>query len=228
MATSEKGACAWRISRLDASEGYAPMFGSPAAAFAVCGGITTFTHAFEIEEGAKVFQKDSCGAACVNIVEDDIEKWVNGSVTLCKNDDRIWEILGLSDALLEDGTGDIQGRGFTMAAGCADVGRKPRVALELWVAQYDCDELADPWPYKRHIFTKTVFAPQGYDVNENLSAPVFSFKAFNNANFGDGPFGDLDILVDNSWVGAYAVVDDDALPDCPDPLDYIATPPTGS
>lgn len=218
--STEIGAAAWRISR-ELADG-TPDYLNPKGAFAVCGGITKFTHDFEIEKGVEIFLRDSVGTGCVNIVRDSQEKWVNGEVTLCKDDYRIWEILGLAHLF----TGNV-GRGHTMAAGCLPPARA-RVALELWVEQYDCTDLVIGAPYKRHTFTKAVFEPQGYDVSENPSLPVFKFRAFNNANFTDGPFGDLDILVTDSFVGAMTITDDTAIPVCPTPLDYIALPASAS
>lgn len=225
--STDIGAAAWRISRLNAITG-APDFDNPVGAFAVCGGVSKLTHDFEIEEGDKIFAKDSTGNACVNIVRDDIEKWVNFEITLCKDDYRVWEILGLADLFAGPGPDPAGvGVGFTMAAGCAPV-TKARVALELWVEQYDCDALVATYPYKRYVFTRCVMSPQGYDVASEPSMPVFAGKAFNNAMFGDGPFGDLDVLVNNGFVGAFARLDDTALPVCPDPLNYIGIPPSSS
>lgn len=217
------GACAWRISRL-ADDG-TPEYNDATGAFVVCGGITAVKHDFEIEAGQKIFVKDSCGAACINVVRDDIEKWVNFEVTLCKDDYRIWEILGLADALTS--AGEVVGRGHTMAAGCEVVSRA-RVALEFWSEQYDCDELVADFPYKRYVFTNAVLTPKGFDHNSDPSLPIFAGKAFNNANFTDGPFGDLDILVANSFAGAFAVVDDTDIPTCPVPLNYVPIPSSAS
>lgn len=227
MRTSEIGACAWRISR--AERNGTPDYDNPVGGLCIAGGITAVTHDFEIEDGDQIFTKDACGAGCVNVVRDDIEKWVNFEITICKDDYRIWEILGLASAFTDPSgaPGNVVGRGHTMAAGCTVVTRA-RVILELWAENYDCDELDETAPYHRHIFTKCVLTPRGYDLGSDPSLPVFAGKAFNNANISDGPFGDLDILAENDFVGAYAVVDDTALPVCPEDFDYIPIPPAAS
>lgn len=220
MRRSAIGACAWRISREDPDG--TPDFGNATGAFVVCGGITKFTHDFEIEGGTKIFQQDSCGAACVNVALDDIVKWVNFEITLCKDDYRIHEILGTSDAITDGG--DVVGRSVTMAAGCEVVAKTP-VALELWVPQYDCDELDPDFPYQRWVLSRAKLTPAGFDISADPALPVFKGRAYNNANFDDGPFGDLDVLASNNFGGALAIVDETDLPTCPDPLDYVALPP---
>lgn len=221
--STEIGCAAFRISRLLADG--TPDYGNASGSFAVCGGITKFTPDFEVEKGDEIFIKDSIGAPCVNVVRDDIDKWVTFELELCKDDYRIWEILGLGDALST--AGSVTGLGHTMAAGCA-VTARDRVCIELWVQQYDCDAAVVGFPYKRHVLTKAVLTPKGADISEKPTLPVFSGKGFNNANIADGPWGDLDTFVTNSFVGAYAKVDDTALPYCPSPQQYLQTPASAS
>ncbi len=217
------GACAWRISR-EVANG-TPDFNNAKGSLCVSGGITKVTHGFEVEAGQKIFMRDSCGNPMVNVVQNDIEKWVNGEITLCKDDYRIWEILGLTSNIVQAG-GNVIGRAHQMAAACGVTARNP-VSLELWVPQYDCDQLDSTYPYQRWIFTKAIFTSQGFDLDASPGLPKFLFKAFNNANFGDGPFGDLDTLVTNAITDhALVVLDDTAIPTCSN--DYLATPSSAS
>lgn len=218
------GACAWRISR-EGTDG-TPAYGTAQGALALCGGISKFTHDYEIEKGIQIFDRDSCGTPMVNVVLDDIAKWLNGSITICREDDRIYEILGLAEAFIEPG-GAIVGRGITAAAAC-EVAPRPNVALELWVPNYNCGELDPLVPYRRWVFTRAKFTPKGFDLSAAASLPVFDFRAFNNPNFTDGPFGDLDELAESNFAGALAVVDDTTLPVCVDPLNYSPLPPAVS
>lgn len=219
------GASAWRISRL-LSDGQ-PDFGNATGAFNVCGGITTVTHDFEIEDGQEIFVRDSVGTACINIVRLDQVKYATGEITLCKDQDEIWEILGLASLLLEGD--DERGRYMAFASGCA-APTAAYVSLELWTEVYDCDELRTPYSWRRIVFPRARFTPAPFDIGEDPSTPTFRFKAFNNSNFTDGPFGDLDILVANGVTSfGMAVIDEaNAPPTCADPPDYVAIPAAAS
>lgn len=222
MAKSIIGACAIRVSRLDADG--TPDFDNPTGAFALCGGITKFEHDFDTEKGKEIFEEDACGNACVIRKRPDRTKRATFKLTLCKPDYRFDEILGVAVALTS--AGDVVGKAVQAAQGCGGVTFGNGVALELWSEGWDCDSAADP-AYVRAVLPQCFFTPNGYTRENGVSLPVYEGFSQVNDNFGDGPFGDLDELVGvPNWV--YAELDDDALPTCPDPLDYIPVPGSAS
>lgn len=217
MAASIIGACAVRVSRL--LDNGTPDYGNSEGAFAFCGGISKFEHDFEIEKGDNVFERDACGKPVVIRKYPDTVTQATFTLTMAKSDYRLNEILGIS-TLLEDG-GDPVGHAVLAGGGC-DTSDPTKVAIELWSELWDCDVAADP-PYMRAILPLCYLTPKGYTREGKVSLPVFEGFAQSNANFDDGPFGDLDMLTGvTGW--CYAEVDDDGLPTCPDPLDYIALP----
>lgn len=215
------GACAVRISRLDADG--TPDYDNPNGAFAFCGGISKFEHDFEIESGDDVYERDACGKAVVIRKYPDVVKFTSFTLTMAKVDPRINEILGIS-TLLEDG-GDPVGHAVLAGGGCEE-SVVSHVCVELWSELWDCDAPNDP-PYQRAILPMCTMNPKGYTRESKVALPVFEGYAQSNPNFDDGPFGDLDPLTGVSgW--CYAEIDDDALPTCESPLDYIALPPSAS
>lgn len=218
------GANAVRISRLDADG--TPDFDNPIGAFALCGGISTFEHDYEIEEGADIFTEDAGGNACVIRKRQDRVKRVTFTLTMCKSDYRLDEILGVATSVIETPGLNVVGRVVHAAQGCGTVDAGNGVAIELWSEQWDCD-VAAAAPYMRSVIPRAYLRPAGYTRENGVALPQYVGFGISNNNFGDGPFGDLDLLTgETGWV--YAELDDDALPTCPDPIGYIPTPSSAS
>lgn len=217
------GAFAVRVARLT-SDG-TPDFDNPTGGFMLCGGISTFQHDFETDTGEDIFEKDARGQACVIKKQEDLTKRVTFTLTMCKSDYRLDEILEVA-AAVEDG-GEVVGRTFHPAAGCGSEGGKNGVSLELWSEQWDCDAPLAGAPYMRTVLPRAYLVPAGFTRQNGVSMPVYNGYSIPNPNFGDGPFGDLDLLASTTgW--AMADLDDTVVPSCVSPIGYINIPPTAS
>jgi hypothetical protein len=217
------GVHAVRIARLDADG--SPDYGNPVGAFVLCGGISTFQHDYEKDTGTDLYVKDAAGNACIVRKKQDKVKRATFTLTLCRSDYRIDEILGLADAVM-DGS-DVVGRTMNAAEGCGAGSGFNGVSIELWSEQWDCDVPLDGAPYMRTILPRCYLSPSGFTRQDGESLPVYEGYSQANANFDDGPMGDLDLLSGTSgWV--LADIDDTVLPTCPSPIGYVNIPGSAS
>lgn len=216
MLSSPMGVCALRISRLRANG--TPDYQNTKGGFVLCGGISTFAHDFEIEKGPDIYREDACGNACIVRKYPDRVKRATFTLTLCKDDYRIAEILGTADAISSGGT--VVGKAVMAAAGCAAPANPNGVAIELWSELWDCDAQAAV-PYMRSVLGRAYLTPKGYTKQAGESLPVYEGYATSNPNFGHGPFSDLNLLVGmKPWL--MVELNDTALPTCASPIDYVA------
>jgi len=201
-----------------------PDYFNATGGFVVCGGVSTFEHDFETEEGSSIFRRDAAGNPCVNRKRPDDVKWTTFTLTLCRDDARLTEILlgGQADLLTDTG-GNSTGRGIRPAAGCGTGEQRGAVCLELWSELQDCDQPAEPYPYQRVVLPRCFLSPAGYTREDDVSLPVYSGYSQSNPNIGNGPFNDFFLTED---VGDYCYFDfgDDALPICPAPVGYVPLP----
>ena len=216
------GVNAVRVSRLLADG--TPDYSNPVGAFLVCGGVSTFEHDFETEEGSSIFERDAAGNACANRKRTDDIKYTTFTLTMCRDDPRLTEILLAGDAALLTDLGNYPtGRGIRPASGCGTATTKVGVLIELWSELLDCDAPAEPYPYLRAVLPRAYLTPAGYTREDGLSLPVYNGYAEVNPNVDNGPFDDFDLSEDLSEF-CYFDFGDDALPTCTAPLDYVALP----
>lgn len=220
------GAFAVRVARLTADG--TPDFGNPTGGFMLCSGISQFEHDFETEDGEDVFERDAAGNACVIRKFPDLTKRVTFTLTMCKSDYRLDEILGVAAAITSGGT--VVGRAFNMSAGCGTGTPFNGCSIELWSQQWDCSVPLAGSGFMRTVLPRCYLTPAGFTREQGVSMPVYTGYSTPNANYGDGPFGDLDILV-SAGVGAnWAMVDVDntVVPACVTPAAYVNIPPSAS
>lgn len=222
MAESIIGVNALRVSRLQADG--TPDFGNDSGAFLLCGGISTFEHDFEIEAGASIFIRDAAGNPCVNRKRPDDVKYTTFTITVCRGDARLAEILLEDQAtLLTDATNYPVGYGVRPGANCGQATTRNGVLIELWSELQDCDVPAEPNPYVRTVLPRAFLTPKGFTREEGTSLPVFTGFCQPNTNIGNGPFDDFDLNEDVTDL-CYFDFGDDGLPSCATPLDYVALP----
>lgn len=219
------GANAVRVSRLQADG--TPDFNNAIGALAFCGGISTFEHDFEIEAGADLFERDAAGNACVIRKRADDVKRVTFTLTMCRSDYRLDEILGVATSVIQTPGLNVVGRAFQAAQGCGTPVVRNGVAIELWSEQWDCNTALAAAPYMRTVIPRAFLTPAGFTRQNGISLPVYKGYGQVNNNFGDGPFGDLDLLASlTNWV--MADLDAAALPTCVSPVAYVPTPSSAS
>jgi len=220
------GAAAVRIAKLTSTG--APDFSNPLGGFLMCGGISTFEHDFEVEDGADIFEEDAMGNACVVRKKPDRTKRATFTLTMCRSDYRMNEILGISTAVTSGQT--VVGHAVRTNAGCGTATTPNGVSLELWSEQWDCDVPLANSTYQRVILPRCYLTPAGFTRENGVSMPVFNGFSVANNLWGDGPFGDADVLTSvTGW--CYAEIDDPQLPgQCQQglPTGYINIPGSAS
>lgn len=217
------GAQAVRVARL-VSTG-APDYGNPLGGFLLCSGISTFEHDFVTEDGADIFEEDAAGNACVVRKKPDRTKRATFTLTMCRSDYRLSEILGLSTSVTLGQA--VVGHAVKTSAGCAGTSLGNGVSIELWSEQWDCDVPMVDQPYQRAILPRCWLTPAGYTRQNGVSLPKFNGFSVANNLWDDGPFGDADVMSGKtSW--CYAEIDDPALPVCSATIGYINIPGSAS
>jgi hypothetical protein len=217
------GAVAVRVARLTANG--TPDYNNPQGGFLLCGGISTFEHDFQIQAGKDIFEEDAAGNACVVRKKFDRTKFTTFKLTMCRTDYRLAEILGTSTAVTLSGT--TVGHAVKVLTGCGTQVAPFGVSLELWSEQWDCDAPMVNQPYQRAILPRCYLTPKGYKRENGVSLPVFDGYSTSNPNWGDGPFGDADVLAGiTGW--CYAEIDEPALPVCQPVINYINIPGAAS
>jgi hypothetical protein len=217
------GVQAIRIGRL-AADG-TPAFNNATGGFMLCGGVSTFEHDFEVASGADIFEEDAAGNACVVRKKKDRTKYATFTLTLCRSDYRLNEILGVSNAVTLDGT--VVGHSVKTNAGCGTPDTFYGVSIELWSEQWDCNVPLANQPYMRAILPRAYLTPKGFTRQNGVSMPVFTGYSEANPNWGDGPWGDAEVMTaQTGW--CYAEIDDPAVPACPTPIGYINIPGSAS
>ncbi len=219
------GVNAIRVARLTSTG--LPDFNNATGGFMMCGGVSTFQHDFDQQDGVEMYVEDAAGNPCVIRKKPDKLKRVTFTLTLCRDDYRLSEILCSPQvATIADGSA-IAGRTFKVSQGCGTVVAYNGVSLELWSEQWDCDVALVTRPYMRTVLPRCYITPGGFTRENGVSLPVYKGFSVPNSNFGDGPFGDLDLLsATTGW--AMADIDNDVVPSCVSPLAYINIPPTAS
>lgn len=206
--------------------GGAPDFDNAEGALVLCDGISTFEFAHEIYEGEEFTEVDAGGKLCVSRKRDNAVKYTTFTLTLCSRSHAFDDLVGVAEAVRDDDD-DIVGKIVNVAIGCSGAPVSNGVALELWSERWDCNAQADPNPFLRSVLPLSKLTPVGFTKENGVAKPVYQGFSLANPNFGDGPFGDLDDVVDeHDW--CYGEFDDDALPTCPDPFDYVAIPAAAS
>jgi hypothetical protein len=220
------GANAVRITRL--RDDGKPDWGNSVGAFLVCGGISTFEHNFEVEEGSSIFQRDAAGNLCVNRKRQDDVKYTTFSLTMCRDDPRLTEIILHGGAtLLEDEAGYPMGRGIIAGASCGETTSSNGVVIELWSELYDCDVPKTDWPFLRTVLPRAYLTPQGYTREDGVSLPIYQGFAQANPAIDNGPFNDFNVVGDLTNL-IYFDFYDDSIPNCASPLDYVSVPANAS
>lgn len=201
------GVNAIRIARLTSNG--TPDYNNTLGGFILCGGISTFEHDFEIEDGADMFEEDAAGNACVVRKKFDRTKRATFTLTMCRSDYRLNEILGLSTSVVIGQA--VVGHAVKTSTGCGTTTTPNGVSLELWSEQWDCDVPLANQPYQRTILPRCYLSPAGFTRENGVSLPVFNGFSVANNNWGDGPFGDAEPMTGiTGW--CYAEMDDVALP----------------
>jgi len=214
------GVNAVRVSRTLADG--SPDTGNPVGAFLLCGGVSKLTHDFNVEKGSSIFARDAAGNPCVNRKRPDDVTYTTFTLTMCRDDPRLHEIMGAGSSPLLTDLGNYPiGYGVETSAACGTVSTRRGVIIELWSELFDCDAPASPYPYQRVVLPNCFLTPKGFDRQDGLSLPVFDGFSVTNPNIGNGPFDDFDLSEDVSGL-CYFEFGDDALPTCDSPIDYVA------
>lgn len=185
-------ACAIRVARLE-SDGV-PLPG--ANNLYVSDGIIELSFTPEVEAGDEVTVKNGCGAVCVSHRNDEIIKWWNVELTICRPDPELQELL-TGGAVLTDG-GAV---GYQPPA-LNTVSAPNGISVEVWSHRLDDGGDYDPtFPYFHWAFPKIKGLHFGARrlFNGALENPFTGGRALENSNWFDGPGNDWNVDSSRAW-----------------------------
>lgn len=223
--SSEIGGVAVRVAKL-AADG-TPDFNNPLGGFVLCGGISSLDYDFDVQEGDEIYTPDASGNSCVNIKRDDRIKRITFTLTLCRTDVRMENImLGALSSLVTAGQNNI-GLVYKAGTGCGTPVIRNGVSIELWNERWDCNVPDAQYPYNRYVIPRAYVRPGSGTLDNDTKEQVYEGFGIVNNNWGDGPFGDLDQAVgQTNWpIGKFMDVQ---VPLCPSPVTYVGIPGSAS
>lgn len=212
--------CAARFTRCTASG--APISNNPQGAVSLVGGVGTAKWTADLVTGDKIRDLDGCGNLAV------VKRYRNRLAGMDLEIDflvRSHELreIAYNAALLLDDESAIVGSADIVDTACDVVTTQNGVIVELWGENWKCNQGDATFPYERVAFARAFFDPSDGSMQRGTNHLVLKGYAEPNAQFGDGPFNDLDAALDvDNWIRLS--FDDTALPTASVDGGYVATP----
>lgn len=204
--------CALRVSRLAATG--APDWGNVSGAWCTQE-VGTLSYTPDVITGTDVAELNGCGNLSVVRRYPDKIKRMNLTVELNSTDYRFHEIIAEQPIL----TGAV-GTVIKAQAGCGAQTLPRGCVIEAWVESILCGDANPTTPYIKFTFPKCFMRSAGGTLQMGLNKMRFEGFAQSNNNYGNGPFGDDDLLNKSTypallgWV--VGIQDAAALPVCTD------------
>lgn len=206
-----------------------PDYGNPSAVL-LCAGVSSLEWDHEVQTGEDIYEADGAGNACVVRKKDDVVKFTTFTLTLCTQDHRIDDVLGVATPVLSAGAP--VGRVVEVGSGCGVAVTRPVAIIELWSDRWQCSAYDLDDPYLRTVLPMAKLTPAGSTFENGVQKPVYRGFSTANPNFDDGPFGDLDVVTSITAGWSFGQFDDTDMPDCPytdlADFDYVTIPPSAS
>ena len=142
------------------------------------------------KEGTEIEQENGAGEVCVYFTGDPTFKKVQGEITICTPDPRLMEFLG-GCAVLTDGNA----LGFAYPP-LGTLTPTP-ISVELWTKRVDDGVVDDEFPYGWWVLPRVKNLRIGAAEFGNMAVlPKFTFNAYENANWYDGPLNNFPVASD--------------------------------
>lgn len=196
-------ACRMRLTRLDADGG--PTVGAQKAY--VTDVLVSVAVSPQYEEGAETTEKNACDAVVIQYKGPDSYKGDDLTITLSSPDPIVTSFL-TGESPIVDG-----GEPTQIGAESPAVGQlsSASVSIELWVKRAGTSgALESDFPYARYVYPRVQNLRRGdYTHDVNTVKPVFTGRAVENTEWGDGGLNDWDWSSDKTmqWMPV-----DEALP----------------
>lgn len=190
-------ACRIRVAKLE-SDGV-PLPGADNVY--VSDALTMLTATPVYQDGADITQEGACGTLCLDYQGDDTFRRLDGELTVCTHDPYLMKLLGGGQVLTDSG---IHGYSLPALGGLTNDG----ISIELWAKRVDDGDLHPDWPYAWWVLPKAKHMRRGQSQFTNgPHLPTFTFKAYENVNWFDGPLNDWPVASDRvlQWFPAQSL-----------------------
>lgn len=160
------------------------------------------------EAGDDFTQKNGSGDICYAFLDPDKFKNVTFALSFCDHDPDA-QVLLIGGTRITDG-GDTIGAALPRVG---TAGNEDGVYMEGWTLNIEGSGIDADFPYVRHVFGKTRWAPADKTLENNPIVQAFTGVGYENPNVFDGPFDDLPFTTEDQWGTLYAWFGDTDLPD---------------
>lgn len=146
----------------------------------------------QIVEGTTIELPNGCGCLLVSLVEDPQPNGYTVTITAGRVNAELRELL-LGDSLIQvsDGSSGQVSIGNQNAVR-QDCGvRRPGVAAEFWQQAINYDDQDPDFGFFHYVYPKVVFSEADFTMNNDATTKALDGRTRENANFGEGPYGDL-------------------------------------
>lgn len=180
--------CALRVSELE-SDGV-PLPG--AGNLMTVNSIVELTITPNVVAGDEVQEKNGCGAICLDYIGDDSVTRYDIGIKVCDRNPYVLAALGRGDVLTNSGI-----HGYAVPP----LGSIPsdKVSIEFWAKRIDDGLLHADYPYAWWVLPLVTNLREG-DITKNSGSDLPSFvgRAYENANWYNGPLNDWPVTSDRA------------------------------
>lgn len=156
----------------------------------VTSALTTLSTNPQFKEATEIEEENGAGELCVQFTGDPTFKKVTGELTICTPDPYLMDFLG-GCVVLTDGAA--VGFGYPSLG----VHRPTPISIELWTKRVDDGQLDDDFPYGWWVLPRVRnLRPGSKTFGNNAIMPTFSFDAYENPNWHDGPLNNWPVASD--------------------------------
>lgn len=160
------------------------------------------------EAGDDFTQKNGNGDICFAFLDPDKFKNLTFALSFCDHDPS-GQVLLIGGTRIEDGD-DVIGAAYPRVG---TSGNEDGVSMEGWTLNISGSGVDPSFPYVRHVFGKSRWAPADKTLENNPIVMAYTGVGYENANGFDGPVDDWPFDNEDEWGSLYAYFGDTDLPD---------------
>lgn len=160
------------------------------------------------EAGDDFTQKNGGGGICYSLLEPDKFKNLTFALSFCDHDPEGQKLL-IGGTLITDG-GDTIGVSLPRVG---TAGNEDGVSMEGWTYNITGSGIDPSFPYVKHIFGKTRWAPADKTLENNPIVNDFTGVGYENTMYFDGPADEDPFLTEDQWGTLYAWYGTNDIPD---------------
>jgi len=146
----------------------------------------------QIVEGNTIELPNGCGCLLVSLVEDPQPNGYEVTITRGRVNPELQELLlGTPVVSWPDGSSLLVSAGNQNPIRQSCGVRRAGVAAEFWQQAISYDDQDPDYGFIHYVYPKVVFSEADFTMNNDATTKALAGRTRENANFGEGPYGDL-------------------------------------